>query len=291
MIAGMSSCGKDDGSSSVPQRPSGGNQADSIAIAGIQWQEREIQTGIISKTAQVPLLFDYPQTISMLEIDLNKADVSFLVSYEAGSLKKTTSDRALAANALAAVNGTYFNTSTGISRHFLKCNGTVMAATQTNEFSTRATGVFCATGAFCATGDVVEIKKWSSTEEATQGGNYQQVVVSGPLMLDDGRDVAMWSNTFTTDTHPRTCVATTDDNKVLLIVFDGRLDGAKGVNLYDLRTFARQMGATDALNLDGGGSSTLYIQGYGVINYPCDNGIYDHEGERAVPSVLLVKKN
>lgn len=42
MIAGMSSCGKDDGSSSVPQRPSGGNQADSIAIAGIQWQEREI---------------------------------------------------------------------------------------------------------------------------------------------------------------------------------------------------------------------------------------------------------
>jgi exopolysaccharide biosynthesis protein len=51
------------------------------------------------------------------------------------------------------------------------------------------------------------------------------------------------------------------------------------------------MGATDALNLDGGGSSTLYIQGYGVINYPCDNGIYDHEGERAVPSVLLVKKN
>ena len=210
--------------SSVPQRPSGGNQADSIAIAGIQWQEREIQTGIISKTSQVPLLFDYPQTISMLEIDLNKADVSFLVSYEAGSLKKTTSDRALAANALAAVNGTYFNTSTGISRHFLKCNGTVMAATQTNEFSTRATG------AFCATGDVVEIKKWSSTEEAAQGGNYQQVVVSGPLMLDDGRDVAMWSNTFTTDTHPRTCVATTDDNKVLLIVFDGRLDGAKGVN-------------------------------------------------------------
>ena len=88
----------------------------------------------------------------MLEIDLNKADVSFLVSYEAGSLKKTTSERALAANALAAVNGTYFNTSTGISRHFLKCNGTVMAATQTNEFSTRATG------AFCATGDVVEIK-------------------------------------------------------------------------------------------------------------------------------------
>ena len=53
----------------------------------------------------------------MLEIDLNKADVSFLVSYEAGSLKKTTSDRALAANALAAVNGTYFNTSTGNFPH------------------------------------------------------------------------------------------------------------------------------------------------------------------------------
>ena len=49
----------------------------------------------------------------MLEIDLNKADVSFLVSYEAGSLKRRLAIQALAANALAAVNGTYFNTSTG----------------------------------------------------------------------------------------------------------------------------------------------------------------------------------
>ena len=284
VVVAFSACSKDDNHTSVPSRPSGVNEADSIAIAQIQWQEREIRDGVVSRTAQVQKLFDYPQTISMLEIDLDKADVSFLVSYEI-SLAKTTSDRAMAANALAAINGTFFNTSTGVSRHFLKCNGSVVATTQTNEFSTRATG------AFCAKGERVEIKKWSSSEEAAQGGDYQQVVVSGPLMMDDGRDVAMWANTFTTDTHPRTCVATTDDNRVLFIVFDGRLDEAKGVNLYDLRFFARQMGATDALNLDGGGSSTLYVQAYGVINHPCDNGKYDHDGERAVPSVLMVKKN
>lgn len=283
-VAPFTSCGDDDDHASIPTRPSGENEADSIAIAQIAWQEREIRDGVVSRTAQVQKLFDYPQTISMLEIDLNKADVSFVVSYEV-SLSKTTSDRAIAANALAAINGTFFNTSTGVSRHFLKCNGTVVATTETNEFSTRATG------AFCATGDRVEIKTWSSSEEASLGGDYQQVVVSGPLMMDNGHDVAMWANSFTTDTHPRTCVATTDDNRVLFIVFDGRLDGAKGVNLYDLRTFARQMGATDALNLDGGGSSTLYIQSYGVINHPCDNGKYDHEGERAVPSVLMVKTN
>ena len=149
-VVAFSSCGDDDGHASVPARPSGENEADSIAIAQISWQKREIRDGVVSKTAQVQKLFDYPQTISMLEIDLNKADVSFVVSYEV-SLSKTTSDRAIAANALAAINGTFFNTSTGVSRHFLKCNGTVVATTETNEFSTRATG------AFCATGDRVEI--------------------------------------------------------------------------------------------------------------------------------------
>ena len=283
-VAPFTSCGDDDNHASIPTRPSGENEADSIAIAQISWQEREIRDGVVSKTAQVQKLFDYPQTISMLEIDLNKANVSFVVSYEV-SLSKTTSDRAIAANALAAINGTFFNTSTGVSRHFLKCNGTVVATTATNGVWTRVPGA--CRGAAAGDGQ----QAWSSSDEASLGGDYQQVVVSGPLMMDNGHDVAMWANSFTTDTHPRTCVATTDDNRVLFIVFDGRLDGAKGVNLYDLRTFARQMGATDALNLDGGGSSTLYIQSYGVINHPCDNGKYDHEGERAVPSVLMVKTN
>ena len=47
----------------------------------------------------------------------------------------------------------------------------------------------------------------------------------------------------------------------------------------------------DALNLDGGGSTTLWLSGAsdnGVVNYPCDNGRFDHAGERKVPNILYI---
>lgn len=66
---------------------------------------------------------------------------------------------------------------------------------------------------------------------------------------------------------------------------------AGGMNLIELRHFLQQLGCTDALNLDGGGSSTLWAKGFnasGVANYPCDNHKFDHEGERKVANALVV---
>ena len=48
----------------------------------------------------------------------------------------------------------------------------------------------------------------------------------------------------------------------------------------------------DAVNLDGGGSTTMWISGKpfnGVVNMPCDNKIFDHEGERAVSDILIIR--
>lgn len=53
----------------------------------------------------------------------------------------------------------------------------------------------------------------------------------------------------------------------------------------------KQIGAEDALNLDGGGSSTLYMKGIGengVVNMPSDNKMFDHEGERKLSSIIYV---
>ena len=54
-----------------------------------------------------------------------------------------------------------------------------------------------------------------------------------------------------------------------------------------------QRHASDAINLDGGGSTTLWITNYkdnGVVNFPTDNKKWDHEGERKVANVVLLKK-
>ena len=46
------------------------------------------------------------------------------------------------------------------------------------------------------------------------------------------------------------------------------------------------LGAVDAMNFDGGGSSTAWINTHGIVNYPSDNKKFDHEGERGVATVI-----
>ena len=79
------------------------------------------------------------------------------------------------------------------------------------------------------------------------------------------------------------------DGNVWLIVVDGRAPGeADGMTISELISFCLQLGLTDALNLDGGGSSTLWAQKAGVISNPCDNRRFDHAGQRKVPNALIV---
>lgn len=99
-------------------------------------------------------------------------------------------------------------------------------------------------------------------------------------------------------THPRTAIALTFDNHLLMIVADGRFTKADGFSVHKLTSFlVDNFDPQYALNMDGGGSSTLCVAGLGdskthVVNHPYDNGKYDHEGERNVTShFYVVKKN
>ena len=63
---------------------------------------------------------------------------------------------------------------------------------------------------------------------------------------------------------------------------------AYGMTIPELTSLCLQLGLTDALNLDGGGSSTLWTHKAGVINNPCDNRRFDHAGQRRVPNALII---
>jgi exopolysaccharide biosynthesis protein len=84
---------------------------------------------------------------------------------------------------------------------------------------------------------------------------------------------------------PRTAFGTFADGRVGWVVVDGRSTRARGATLPALADLLVEMGMVDAVNLDGGGSSTLYIEGCsvnGVVNFPSDGGGDDHGGTRAV---------
>src|SRR5687768_6690112 len=70
--------------------------------------------------------------------------------------------------------------------------------------------------------------------------------------------------------HPRTAIGLSEDQRTLyLVVIDGRT-GPVGMTCPELAVFMRDLGAHYALNLDGGGSSTMWIRGRGVVNTPSD---------------------
>ena len=129
----------------------------------------------------------------------------------------------------------------------------------------------------------------------TGGEGWREVMASGPILIDEGKPVVYeegirgWKG-FYNARHPRSVIGTDAAGYVWLIVVDGRAKGkAAGMTIAELTQLAQSLGLTDALNLDGGGSSTLWALPAGVINHPCDNWSFDSEGQRVIPNAIIVK--
>lgn len=111
------------------------------------------------------------------------------------------------------------------------------------------------------------------------------VISSNPLVVDDGVVVGAGSSCtkYLCKRHPRTAVGVTATGQVLLVVVDGRKSTSVGMRLDELGRLMKSLGAVDAMNLDGGGSSTMWIAGKGVVSDPSDSS-----GERSVSSAIVV---
>jgi exopolysaccharide biosynthesis protein len=89
-----------------------------------------------------------------------------------------------------------------------------------------------------------------------------QAIAGSNVLLKDGRRVVETESKFSTTRHPRTAVGVADDGRTLiLVVVDGRRpEKSVGMSLAKLADLMLQLGCDDALNLDGGGSSTLVMR-------------------------------
>jgi hypothetical protein len=116
-------------------------------------------------------------------------------------------------------------------------------------------------------------------EDITNGVSI--LVMSGVRHLTWEQEKA--SKSFAETRHPRTAVAKLKDGKFLMVTVDGRQPGVSvGMSLQELAEYLLSLGAVEAMNLDGGGSTTMYLDGK-VVNTPSDK-----EGERKVGDVIVV---
>jgi hypothetical protein len=110
-------------------------------------------------------------------------------------------------------------------------------------------------------------------------GGFPLLLVAGASALDR---VPAIREAFAARRHPRTAVGLRPDGTVLLVVVDGRQPGhSDGMTLAELNDLLRELGATEAVNLDGGGSTALVLGGR-LVNRPSD------PQERPVANALLV---
>ncbi|HOK52836.1 MAG TPA: phosphodiester glycosidase family protein [Armatimonadota bacterium] len=121
---------------------------------------------------------------------------------------------------------------------------------------------------------------WSSVMEAVGGGPW--LVRNGQVFIDatdEGFD-----SSFTRGRHPRTAIGVNSSGEILLVAVDGRQSISRGMSLEEMAGLMKSLGAVNAINLDGGGSTALSIKGV-VSNSPSE-GI-----ERPVANALLVYAN
>jgi len=126
----------------------------------------------------------------------------------------------------------------------------------------------------------IKNKKWK----------MQTAIGGGPVLVHDGKvritnkeEIMFVSGE--NDRHPRTAMGYTKEGKLIFLMTEGRNPGiAEGMTLRQQAEVLISLGCVEALNLDGGGSSCLLINGKETIK-PSDK-----EGQRAVPAVFLVKQ-
>ncbi len=119
------------------------------------------------------------------------------------------------------------------------------------------------------------------------------ILGSTPLLMKDGQVVASLRekmSAFYAQRHPRTAVSVHEDGDLLFITVDGRQKQAQGFTMLELAAYMQKLGATDALNLDGGGSTAMVI-GDEVVNEPSGHSFDIGRYERSVANALLLVPN
>ena len=229
-------------------------------------------------------IFDSDQQIHIISLpqgDTITYDYELVHDFE---VLRATSELAIGNDAEVALNGSFFDVDHGGSVTFVEQHDSLV-------YQTRKKGLPWAMSPNIINGAVqilkngkVQITEALPEHAFLESDDEESVLVSGPLLLLDGELQKITKNKFSRVRHPRTCLCLTSDS-VKFIVVDGRSPNADGMTLFELQQVAQELNCVSALNLDGGGSSTLWLIDCGVVNEPSD-----WSGERPVANALVMLK-
>jgi exopolysaccharide biosynthesis protein len=104
--------------------------------------------------------------------------------------------------------------------------------------------------------------------------NVKHIISGGPYLVKDGEvfvDMTAQKLGAIGGRNPRSAIGYTADNNLILIAVDGREGSSIGMTLVELANFMKSIGCVNAMNLDGGGSTVMYVKGQ-IVNKPAQQG-------------------
>jgi len=262
--------------------------ADSIHFVNHTFKKERVGKGVMLVSGQFADkdLFGSNQYISYIVIKNKKRKNGFAIEADPKILK-TVPEFAAGVDAIAAINGNFFNVKEGGATDYVKQNGIDINQNvigKNGQLSERQQA------AVVLEKGKLKIVKGSRDSNWVHALAAPSVMVSGPLLVFNGANEPLDGSAFTKNRHPRSATGVTKNGRVLLLVADGRNMNAAGLSLPELAKVMRWLGCRDAINFDGGGSSTLWTRSRGVVNHPSDNKKWDHEGVRKVANILYFRR-
>lgn len=264
------------------------SQKDSLVLVNALWHCDSIE-GMALKTVHFTNqeYFNSNQYMAVLEIPA-KSGHGLALACEPKRTK--TSEMAQKHHAIAAVNGSFFDMDKDNPICYLRIDGQELGVNEPGKDTINRK--YYQYGTLVIDSGRVQILHTDSNRMWERQLANQNIMTAGPLLIYHGQNQPMRNDlSFVNKRHNRTAIGIRPDGTVLLFVVDGRTKSSAGMSLDELISTLRWLGCHEALNLDGGGSTTLYVRNAphgGVVNHPSDNGLFDHSGERTVSNIVWV---
>ena len=267
---------------------------DSIAFTNAMWVNDTLD-GFYYRSCHFTSkqIFNSNQYFCIIEIP--RGSKNHLV-FASDTILTRVSDFAVKSKALAGINGSYFDMRTGVPVCYLRVAGKQLGENtpQTHDTINRKyyqNGTIRLTRSGRPRFIIPDTNRLSECKLPDSN-----IMTAGPMLIHRGEVVPQrLDRKFVYQRHNRTALGLKRDGTIVLLVADGRAkDQCNGLSIPELTRVMRWLGCTEAVNLDGGGSSTMYIKDRGeegIVNHPSDNGRFDAQGQRRVANAILVVKD
>lgn len=231
-----------------------GRISDSLAFVNAPWKITDLGKGARAGYAQINM-FNSVQSVSFVSYPARNFRTEIL--HRPADTAGKPSEIGKETGACFMMNAGYFNVKELTPCVYFRQGKQILGHTHPTELY-RVDGVFGFTDRKGR--EMVVAHCPDSLDYEAVSRKMKSVMASGPLLILDG--------------------------DIVVPVLMG--DKADGASIYETAYICHLFGMTDAINLDGGGSSALWTSTTGVISHPRDNRRFDHEGERTVPNLIAV---